>query len=262
VGLHSVINGPLQLFHILQGVVTRHKAQVAIIFLLAKAFQNHFDLIIIGNGGSITWGFVFGLVRRHWEARTTLEKIPFLVEDLWDLWLDEKQDLIRNTTNRPHVLTLIVLFFDKADLWSSVPSRTDVDRQLSFLFLPVLSWIKQIVGNLSLFLANHLLDWRLVKIGKLFFKSLTSFFSDFLCIKAPIIHNTLRDTSRQPEVTYLDLAIGRHQDVCALQVPMHDVALVQKAERAEQAVHYFEHVFFFQLHISFHYLIQVSVNKI
>jgi hypothetical protein len=90
VGLHSVINGPLQLFHILQGVVTRHKAQVAIIFLLAKAFQNHFDLIIIGNGGSITWGFVFGLVRRHWEARTTLEKIPFLVEDLWDLWLDEK----------------------------------------------------------------------------------------------------------------------------------------------------------------------------
>ena len=43
---------------------------------------------------------------------------------------------------------------------------------------------------------------------------------------------------------------------------MHDVALVQKAERAEQAVHYFEHVFFFQLHISFHYLIQVSVNKI
>ena len=43
---------------------------------------------------------------------------------------------------------------------------------------------------------------------------------------------------------------------------MHHVALVQEAKRAEQAVHDFKHVLFLELHISFHYLIKVSVNKI
>ena len=50
------------------------------------------------------------------------------------------------------------------------------------------------------------------------------------------VHDTLRKAPGQPEVTDFNVATRGDEHVCTLQITVDDVALVQKAQRAEKVV--------------------------
>ena len=137
-----------------------------------------------------------------------------------------------------------------------------MNRHSSFLISPCRSCFIQEIGYFLVFLHHHLLSCWLWERGIKPLNLLSYFLSYPLGVQTFLIHGAFWDASREAEVTDLHTARTVDQNVCTLEVTMHDVALVDKAKGAQQIVNYFKHVGFLKINTLFHNLVQICFHVI
>lgn len=135
-------------------------------------------------------------------------------------------------------------------------------RHSPLLIPPCPSCLIQQIGYLIIFLNHQFLPRWLLQSGIVPLNLLPDFLSYPLCIKTIIVHCTLRDAPREPEVADLHPTSCIDQNVCTLQIAMHYVTLMDEAKAAQKIVNDLEDVRFFQMDTLLHDLVQVCVHVV
>ena len=134
---------------------------------------------------------------------------------------------MNHTADAPHVRGLVVLIFNKHNLWGSIPSGTYMYRACPLL---VRSSIIIILQNLSHF---SLIPESLLLISVIFLNHFLYQRSYNLGIQLLFALEFSRYRSRQSEITYFDLAILGQQQVCRFDISVHYISFMKECHGTE-----------------------------
>lgn len=106
-------------------MIAADKAEV-IFGLLAKAVKDYFYLVCCADHVLLLFQIcLFFLAGGEWEAGATLEKVPLLLEVIFEgvgVFLDILQKFVDNAAKAPYVRGLIIMLLDERNFGSTVPS--------------------------------------------------------------------------------------------------------------------------------------------
>ena len=139
------------------------------------------------------------------------------------------QQLVHDAAEAPHLGGLVVLLLYNRDLGRSVPARSYVQRHIAFLVLSSFAVFEQLLANQNL-------------LFRLRWKSFEGSDRSRVLSQLGRRHRiwvsgaALRQAPRQAEITDFDIAVGRQQNVCRLNVSMHDVGQMDKADGHQRSL--------------------------
>ena len=146
---------------------------------------------------------------------------------------------MNDAAETPEVRGEVVLLFDEGNLWRPVPPGTYVERHVALHGFPALAIGNELLRHvvpLLVFAALEPFVCILTQVERVLEGLLVESGADSSLLLDSVAAG-IGECSGETEVADSNAAVCLNEDVGRLQVPMHDIAHVQKSQTTEDIIH-------------------------